>query len=112
MSPVGDLGSDSNKRNHIEAAEKNPPRHYSTDLTTDDAGHVLEAKQLGAESEGLQTTPDKKNILIPQPSGDPNDPLNWSSLKKHTILLVVTVTAFLPDFGSSMGIVALLPQAM
>ncbi|KAK0513985.1 hypothetical protein JMJ35_003707 [Cladonia borealis] len=112
MSPVGDLGSDSNKLSHIEAAEKNAPRHYSTDLTTDDGGHILDANQLGAESEGVQTTPDKKIILIPQPSGDPNDPLNWSSLKKHTILLVVTVTAFLPDFGSSMGIVALLPQAM
>lgn len=109
MSPVSDLRSDSNKWNHIEAAGKNAPRHYSTGLATDDAGHVLDAKQLGAEGEGVQTNPDKKIILIPQPSGDPNDPLNWSSLKKHTILLVITVTAFLPDFGSSMGIAALLP---
>ena len=112
MSVRGGLGSGLNSLSHVEAGEKNAPRHYSTDLTTDDGGHILDASQLGAESEGVQTTPDKKIILIPQPSEDPNDPLNWSSLKKHTILLVVTVTAFSPDFGSSMGIVALLPQAM
>ena len=111
MSSVGDSGSDSNKRTQIEAAEKNTPRHYSTEFLDDDGGHILDANQLGAGSEGVQTTSDKKTILIPQPSRDPNDPLNWSSLKKHTILLVVTVTAFMPDFGSSMGIVALLPQA-
>ena len=112
MSSVDDLGSGSNKEIHIEAAEKDASRHHSTDFIHDDGGHILDASQLGAGSEGVQTTRDKKIVLIPQPSGDPNDPLNWSSLKKHTILLVVTVTAFLPDFGSSMGIVALLPQAM
>lgn len=112
MSLVGDLGSDSNKGIQIEATEKSAPQYDSTDFIHDDGGHILDAHQLGAGSEGVQTTSDKKIILIPQPSGDPNDPLNWSSLKKHTILLVVSVTAFLPDFGSSMGIVALLPQAM
>ena len=111
MSSVGNLGSDSNKAIQIEATEKDAPRHYSTDFLPDDGGHILDANQLGTGSEGVQTTSDKKTILIPQPSQDPNDPLSWSSLKKHIILLVVTVTAFMPDFGSSMGIVALLLQA-
>ena len=106
-----DLGSDSNKAFQIEPTEKDAPGHYSTNFIYDDGGHILDANQLGAGSEGVQTTPDKNIILIPQPLRDPNDPLNWSSLKKHTILLVVTVTAFMPDFGSSMGIIALLPQA-
>lgn len=29
-------------------------------------------------------------MLNPQPSEDPNDPLNWSSLEKHTILFVLS----------------------
>lgn len=28
-------------------------------------------------------------VLAPQPSEDPNDPLNWSSLKKHIVLAVI-----------------------
>lgn len=74
--------------------------------------HVLDINQLGAEGLDLQTTYDGKTILIPQPSSDPNDPLNWTPLKKHVALLVISVVAFLPDFGSSMGAVTLLPQAV
>ena len=28
-------------------------------------------------------------ILVPQPSEDPNDPLNWSSFEKNTILAIL-----------------------
>ena len=74
--------------------------------------NVLDINQLGDQGQGLQVAHDGKTVLIPQPSSDPNDPLNWSALKKHITLLVITVVSFLPDFGSSIGIVALLPQAM
>lgn len=83
----------------------------SSGTRTDPSAHVLDIEELGPEGRGLQTASDGKTILIPQPSSDPNDPLNWSSLKKHLTLLVITVVSFLPDFGSSIGIVALLPQA-
>lgn len=82
-----------------------------TDTTTDPNDRVLDIKELGPEGQGLQTASDGKTVLIPQPSSDPNDPLNWSPLKKHLALLVITMVAFLSDFGSSMGVVALLPQA-
>jgi MFS family permease len=42
--------------------------------------------------------------LIPQPSEDPKDPLNWSTFKKHSILLIVAFAAFAGDFGSGAGI--------
>ena len=71
--------------------------------------HLLDVHQL--HDANLQTTADGKTILIPQSSTDPHDPLNWSSLKKHTSLAVITVAAFLADFGSSMGIITLLPQS-
>ena len=83
-----------------------------SDIEGDTNAHILDVKELGAEGQGLQTAQDGKTVLIPQPSSDPNDPLNWSRLKKHVILLVITVAAFLPDFGSSIGVVALLPQAV
>ena len=74
--------------------------------------HVLDINQLeSAEKETLKTTKDGQCVLIPQPSDDPHDPLNWSPLKKHTTLIVVAVVAAMPDFGSSIGVVTLLPQA-
>jgi hypothetical protein len=77
---------------------------------------------------GLKLAEDGKTVLIPQPSDDPNDPLNWSRARKLTILLVVTCTSFLPgafkspspihyayrnavDFGSAAGAVTLIQQA-
>ena len=71
--------------------------------------HMLDAQQL--RDANLKTTADGKTILIPQPSTDPNDPLNWSSLKKHIILFVITVVTFVPDYTSASGVVTLLPQS-
>ncbi|ETN45189.1 uncharacterized protein HMPREF1541_10066 [Cyphellophora europaea CBS 101466] len=59
----------------------------------------------------LKHAPDGQTILLPQPSDDPRDPLNWSWVKKHTILIIISMTAFLPDYGSATGAVTLLPQA-
>ena len=95
---------------HRDTDEKT--QHHPTGKTSDPTTHVLDINELGAEGQGLQTAQDGKTVLIPQPSSDPNDPLNWNPLRKHVVLLVITVTAFLPDFGSSMGIVTLLPQAV
>jgi predicted MFS family arabinose efflux permease len=30
-------------------------------------------------------------VLVPQPSNDPNDPLNWSGIKKITILSIIAL---------------------
>jgi hypothetical protein len=59
----------------------------------------------------LKTAADGHTILIPQPSDDPDDPLNWSRFRKHAILFTIAATAFLPDYGSATGAVTLLPQA-
>ena len=53
----------------------------------------------------LKTAKDGSTVLIPQPSDDPNDPLNWSWLKKHAVLLTLLPGCFLTDgiltYGSS-----------
>ena len=38
--------------------------------------------------------------------------MNWTQWRKNVILLVVSLTAFLPDFGGAIGAVALIPQAL
>lgn len=60
----------------------------------------------------LKTAGDGHTILIPQPSEDPLDPLNWSPFKKHVILFIISFAAFLPDYGSATGAVTLIPQSV
>jgi hypothetical protein len=50
-------------------------------------------------------------ILIPQPSTDPCDPLNWPSWLKHSALLIACVFVFLGTFASSGLSTLLFPYA-
>lgn len=111
MSPSGDSASSPDEKTMIHSDRVEKGQRDPTSKTSDSTTHVLDINELGAEGQGLQTARDGKTVLIPQPSSDPNDPLNWNPLRKYVTLLVITVTAFMPDFGSSMGIVTLLPQA-
>ena len=72
-------------------------------------GYVLDGRL--AQQEGLKTTVDGKTVLIPQPSDSLNDPLNWSSFKKHLILFIISAAAFVPDYGSATGAVTLIQQS-
>ncbi|GJN89514.1 hypothetical protein Rhopal_002501-T1 [Rhodotorula paludigena] len=57
-----------------------------------------------AAAAGLKTAKDGKTVLVPQPSDDPRDPLNWPEWKKTAILLLVAFAAFVGDFQSGAGI--------
>lgn len=46
-----------------------------------------------------------------QPSEDARDPLNWTDRKKMAILMTVSATAFIADFGSSTGAVTSVVQS-
>lgn len=82
------------------------------DAVGDDVGYVLDVHQLRTSDKDVKTAADGRTVLLPQPSADPNDPLNWSFRKKHVTLVVISVVAFMPDFGSSSGVVTLLPQVL
>ena len=112
MSPSGDPASGPDEKIIINSDKDKETQHDLIGTTSDSNTHILDIRELGAEGRGLQTAQDGKTVLIPQPSSDPNDPLNWNPLRKYVTLLVITVTACMPDFGSSMGIVTLLPQAV
>jgi hypothetical protein len=74
---------------------------YLIDITTEDA----------TKASGLKLAKDGHTVLIPQPSDNRDDPLNWSWPKKHLILFVISFASFLPDYGSATGAVTLIPQA-
>lgn len=75
-------------------------------------GYIIDITPENAtKTSGLKLARDGHTVLIPQPSDDVNDPLNWGWAKKHMILLVVSFASFLPDYGSATGAVTLIPQA-
>ena len=73
-------------------------------------GYVLDASKY--EGGNVKTAADGCTVLIPQPSDDPEDPLNWTQAKKRTVLIVIATISFLAEFGSAMGIPAIIPQSM
>jgi len=93
----------------VESTELDP----DLDEIGETTGYIVDVSLITDKAlvERLRLAPDGHTILIPQPSEDPNDPLNWSSFKKHLILIIISATAFLPDYGSATGAVALIPQS-
>lgn len=71
-------------------------------------GHVS-STPLGESGEGVLTH--RQTVLLPQPTDDPNDPLNWSWSKKHLILLTVAWAALCADWTSASGSAIIFPQA-
>ena len=54
-------------------------------------------------SQGADARLDKNGIpLVPQPTSDPLDPLNWSPWLKILVLLQVSLLAFLALFSASL----------
>ncbi|KAL2265871.1 hypothetical protein VTJ83DRAFT_6971 [Remersonia thermophila] len=75
-------------------------------------GYIIDVDNADpSKASGLRLAKDGHTVLIPQPSDDVNDPLNWSRFRKHLILFVVSFASFLPDYGSATGAVTLIPQA-
>lgn len=98
--------------------EKNPTQNQTLDLDRvgETQGYVLDEatlrQQLGLSPDAkLKTAKDGKTVLIPQPSDDPRDPLNWPSWKKNATLLAICIAGAMGDYGSATGAITLLPQA-
>jgi hypothetical protein len=62
-----------------------------TVLLNDTAGHAEEA----AHDLKHGTGKDAHIILSPQPSEDPNDPLNWAKWRKEVIIAILSLGAML-----------------
>jgi hypothetical protein len=106
----------------LSSAEHNNekrPAQASTALDLDRVGetdgYVLDEAKLREKFGLAPDVPLKKSargdVLIPQPTDDPEDPLNWSRWKKAAILLVIGVNAATSDYSAATGASALIPQA-
>ncbi len=87
-----------------------PTHHHQATEITSDGTYIVETKLQGgntdsssSEAKEVRTTKDGKTALIPQPSDDPADPLNWSWGKKHQVLFALTFSALLTDWGMTWG---------
>ncbi|KAI8948996.1 major facilitator superfamily domain-containing protein [Xylaria longipes] len=104
-----------------EDIEKTPviePAHVKGNDSEDDKIHEFKESvgyavdvDSGEVDDNVKLANDGRTRLIPQPSEDPADPLNWSQRKKNLILFIVAFAALLPDYGSATGAVTLIPQA-
>ena len=101
---------------NVPNGEKHNGAIIDLDKIGEQDGYVLDEAQLKARlglavDAQLKTAKDGRTVLIPQPSDDPEDPLNWPEWKKNMILVVIAIAACTPDYGNATGAVALLPQA-
>ena len=82
------------------------------DEVKESEGYLVDVDtEAGGPNANVKVADDGHTRLIPQPSADPNDPLNWAWRKKHLILFTISFASFLPDYGSATGAVTLIPQA-
>ena len=83
--------------------EKKKSQNDVANVTETEKKHLSDFSQLESGAGGLKRSPSGHHLLIPQPSNNPDDPLNWTKYKKHVVLLVISAVSFLPDFGSAVG---------
>ncbi|KKY21679.1 putative mfs transporter [Phaeomoniella chlamydospora] len=85
------------------------------DRVGETGGYVLDESQLKEKlglsaNTSLKKSKDGRVVLIPQPTNDPQDPLNWPEWKKNLILFVIAVVACTADYSAATGGSALIPQ--
>lgn len=68
-----------------------------TTLFSQDPNAIAESQYAGVDLASLKhgTGRDAHIVLVPQPSDDPNDPLNWPRWKKHLTYGVLCVLDWL-----------------
>ena len=113
-SPAASLSSGEQHHNEKHVARVNATIDLDRVAETGD-GYVLDEavlrSRLGLAADVSLKKSAKGEVLIPQPSDDPEDPLNWSRWKKAGILLVIGVNAATSDYSAATGASALIPQA-
>jgi hypothetical protein len=114
--PSNDVGLRANSSHEKQTAREGGLRANRADRVHEfheSEGYLIDINTEDVDkASGLKLAKDGRTVLIPQPSEDRNDPLNWSWAKKHLILFVVSFASFLPDYGSATGAVTLIPQAV
>ncbi|KAM5354619.1 hypothetical protein ACJ41O_001266 [Fusarium nematophilum] len=75
-----------------------------------EAGLVLDTEGLDGQL-SIKVASDGHTVLLPQPTDDPSDPLNWSWYRKHLVLFTIAWAAMCADFTSAAGSAIIFQQA-
>ena len=59
----------------------------------------------------VKSATNSERVLVPQPSDDPHDPLNWSAFWKFSTLTCATAATFVHGFGP-LAIAPMVPELM
>jgi hypothetical protein len=105
---------DTAKSDNSAFSEEVPPTPNNVDIETtekNDGLYFVKEQGPGAAG-GLKLAKDGRTVLIPQPSDDDEDPLNWSWLKKHKALFALLLPSLLTDWGMTWGTTLFEAQAM
>jgi hypothetical protein len=87
--------------NSTSTEEQHPARSQAVDIETaanSDGLYIVKDTDVG-----LKLTKDGSTVLIPQPTDDDADPLNWSWLKKHKAFFALLLPSLLTDWGMTWG---------
>lgn len=74
-------------------------------------GYVIHPSHYPDNAAGLKKSAEGF-VLIPQPSGTPDDPLNWSFRKKWLTVAIIAYIAALADYIGGTAIITIVPQSM
>ena len=105
---------DTAKSDNSAFSEEAPPTPNNVDIETtekNDGLYFVKEQGPGAAG-GLKLAKDGRTVLIPQPSDDDEDPLNWSWLKKHKALFALLLPSLLTDWGMTWGTTLFEAQAV
>ncbi|KAF5020983.1 hypothetical protein F66182_6995 [Fusarium sp. NRRL 66182] len=101
--------SDKPASEHHEPDHKDNVKALPDGLQTD-TGLVLATDALDGPT-SLKVAADGHTVLLPQPTDDPSDPLNWSWTRKHLVLFTIAWAALCADFTSAAGSSIIFDQA-
>jgi hypothetical protein len=87
--------------NSTSTEEHQPARPQDLDIET--AANSDGLYQVKDTDAGLKLAKDGSTVLIPQPTDDNADPLNWSWLKKHKAFFALLLPSLLTDWGMTWG---------
>ena len=91
--------------------EKNTVEVHITDENTAHHGYRIYANDYSDSAVDMKKTKDGRFVLLPQPSDDENDPLNWSRNKKIWTIALIAYISFLADYMGGTAIIVVIPQA-
>jgi len=89
--------------------EPSTPRNIDIENSTSSEGLYVVKDSTGR---GLKLAKDGSTVLIPQPSDNDEDPLNWSWLRKHKAFFALLLPSLLTDWGMTWGTTMFEAQAV